>query len=587
MAITYHSGERIQGLSTDNAVTTSLSLSELLAYYNFDETSGTVLTNQAGTAGSSDSLGTSVNGTNVGTATVNQTGKIDKTYDFDGSGTGASYDHIAIPNALGTDLAGTNKLSYSLWFNTDEFTNSQGNGWDLIGTYGGTTGADYQGLSINHWYDGNWYIYAEYHGSFSGNAYGGISQANLGTTATGTWYHMVVVYDGTATGNANRLKIYLNGVQKTFDSFSGTIASTISYGDHPTYIGRPSYGSTYQKNFNGKIDEVTIWKRALTDDEVLGLYNGGEGATPNTAKSGFESKPTNVQVGSRFEETDTRKMYSYLPQSDISTDGLYTVIQFKESGTFTPTSSFDVEYLVVGGGGGGGDSFSKQAGGGGAGGYLTNFGGTALGVTSQAYSITVGEGGAGSTSTTGAGTSGSDSIFSSITSDGGGGGGMGGDGSQSVQNGLSGGSGGGGGGSGHTNNGGSGGTATSGQGYAGGAGNKSSSTGGSNVANGRAGGGGGASQVGRNGATDSTGGFGGAGLSNSITGTAYTYSAGGEGGANHNQNAHDNGLYYGDGGSGDSGNGANGIVTLRFLTSGNTYTTSLVTTHAWKEKGTT
>ncbi len=295
MAITYHSGERIQGLSTDNAVTTSLSLSELLAYYNFDETSGTVLTNQAGTAGSSDSLGTSVNGTNVGTATVNQTGKIDKTYDFDGSGTGASYDHIAIPNALGTDLAGTNKLSYSLWFNTDEFTNSQGNGWDLIGTYGGTTGADYQGLSINHWYDGNWYIYAEYHGSFSGNAYGGISQANLGTTATGTWYHMVVVYDGTATGNANRLKIYLNGVQKTFDSFSGTIGSTIDYANNPTWIGRPSYGSSYQKNFNGKIDEVTIWKRVLTDSEISALYNSGTGVAVTDAKTAtWTMQPTTL-----------------------------------------------------------------------------------------------------------------------------------------------------------------------------------------------------------------------------------------------------------------------------------------------------
>ena len=312
MAITYHSGRRLQGLSTDNVVTTSLSLSELLAYYNFDETSGTVLTNQAGTAGSSDSLGTSVNGTNVGTATVNQTGKIDKTYDFDGSGTGASYDHIAIPNALGTDLAGTNKLSYSLWFNTDEFSTSQGNAWDLIGTYGSSGGADYRGLTIDYWYDGTFNIYPEYHTSIT-RSYGKISLANLGATDTGTWYHLVVVYDGTATGDANRLKIYLNGVQKTFDSFQGadSVPATINFGGYPTWIGRPSYSSTYQKNFNGKIDEVTIWKRALTDDEVLGLYNGGEGATPNTAKSGFESKPTNVQVGSRWEETDTRKMYNY------------------------------------------------------------------------------------------------------------------------------------------------------------------------------------------------------------------------------------------------------------------------------------
>ena len=226
----------------------------LIAYYNFDETSGTVLINQAGTAGSSDSLGTSVNGTNVGTATVNQTGKIDKTYDFDGAGTGASNDHIAIPNALSTDLAGTNKLSYSLWFNTDEFSTSQGNGWDLIGTYGSGGGADYRGLTATYWYDGTFNFYPEYHGSFSGNSYGKITLANIGATATGTWYHLVVVYDGTATGNANRLKIYLNGVQKTFDSFQGNaVPSTITFGDYPTWIGRPVYSSTYQKNFNGKI----------------------------------------------------------------------------------------------------------------------------------------------------------------------------------------------------------------------------------------------------------------------------------------------------------------------------------------------
>ena len=290
MAVKYLAGNRIQGITTAS-ITSDLSLSELVAYYNFDETSGTTLTNQAGTVGSSDSLGTSVNGTNVGTATVDQTGKIVKCYDFDGAGSGSGNDHIAIPNALSTDLAGTNKVTYSLWFNTDEFTNSQGNGWDLIGTYGSTTGggyADYQGLGINHWYDGNFYVYPAYHDGYSGSSYGGISESSLGATATGTWYHLVAVFDGTATGNANRLKIYLNGAQKTFDSFSGTVPSTIPYGNHPTWIGRPSYGSTYQKNFNGKIDEVSIWNRVLSDSEISALYNSGTGATPDNAPAWIE-----------------------------------------------------------------------------------------------------------------------------------------------------------------------------------------------------------------------------------------------------------------------------------------------------------
>ena len=362
--------------------------------------------------------------------------------------------------------------------------------------------------------------------------------------------------------------------EKLFISHN-VVRSTAGAGNAPQRMESVGKWANTSDQFN-YIETVNDQAGDYTTDSNLSVL--GSDITPAAAIT----FPTNVQVGSRAEITDTRKMYNFTELSDISIDGDYTVIQFKENGTFTPTSSFDVEYLVVAGGGGGGDSFSKQAGGGGAGGYLA---GTGHGVTAQTYNITVGTGGAGSTSTTANGTNGTNSTFSSFTAIGGGGGGKGGDGAQANQNGNSGGSGGGGGGSGFPNNGGSGGSATSGQGYAGGAGNKSASTGGSNSGNGRAGGGGGSSQVGRDGATDSTGNFGGAGTSNSITGTAYTYAAGGEGGANHNQNAHDNGKFYGDGGSGDSGNGANGIVILRFLTSGNTYTTSLTPSYAWQEIG--
>ncbi len=36
------------------------------------------------------------------------------------------------------------------------------------------------------------------------------------------WVHLVMVFDGTASGNANRLKGYLNGVEQTLE-YSGTI----------------------------------------------------------------------------------------------------------------------------------------------------------------------------------------------------------------------------------------------------------------------------------------------------------------------------------------------------------------------------
>ena len=120
----------------------------------------------------------------------------------------------------------------------------------------------------------------------------------------------------------------------------------------------------------------------------------------------------------------------------VTTSGSDTIITWTATSgtTFTPTSSFDVEYLVIAGGGGG------HAGGGGAGGYRTA---TGFGVTAQAYTITVGAGG-------GTGANGSDSIFSSIVSTGGGAGGNGGGGSPSAD-GHNGGSGGGAGGAGDGN----------------------------------------------------------------------------------------------------------------------------------------
>ena len=127
----------------------------------------------------------------------------------------------------------------------------------------------------------------------------------------------------------------------------------------------------------------------------------------------------------------------------ITTDGDYKVHSFTSSGTFTVTeigasggAGDQVQYLVIAGGAGGGYSMN---GGGGAGGYRTATGFT---VAQQAYTITVGAGGAAGTSDSPAtAPNGSNSVFSTITSTGGGGGAQ-----TNGGTGASGGSGGGGGG---------------------------------------------------------------------------------------------------------------------------------------------
>ncbi len=210
----------------------------------------------------------------------------------------------------------------------------------------------------------------------------------------------------------------------------------------------------------------------------------------------------------------------------ITTSGGNTIHTFTSSGTFTVNTgaSGTVSYLVVGGGGAGG---SNTGGGGGAGGMRTG----TLSVTAQAYTITVGAGGAPS------GNNGGNSVFSSITATGGGGGGGAG------VNGNAGGSGGGAGGA----------AAASGGGGTGGQGNNGGNSTSAGPAYG-SGGGGGASQAGAD-ETTNTGGKGGDGTSSSISGSSVTYAGGGGGGV---YTSGTNGA----GGAGGGGAGAIGVTLM-------------------------
>ena len=205
-----------------------------------------------------------------------------------------------------------------------------------------------------------------------------------------------------------------------------------------------------------------------------------------------------------------------------SVSGSYRIHTFTTATTpktFTVNTGGNVEVLVVAGGGGG------DGGGGGGGGLLYN---ASLAVGAQAYSLTVGAGGAAPSGSNNTATSGSDSVFASLTATGGGAG------RYSVSA-LAGGSGGGG----PSSASGTGGLGVSGQGKAGGSG----------VLYG-GGGGGGAAEAGGSGSSG-VGGAGGTGLPYSISGTPAYYSGGGGGG-------YSSGGSGGAGGSGGGGSGASG-----------------------------
>jgi hypothetical protein len=124
-----------------------------------------------------------------------------------------------------------------------------------------------------------------------------------GVITTTAWYHVVGWY--VAADKKSYLSIN-NGVPVTSSvaGWSTRGSNTVS----PFHIGNlPGFG----RYWDGKIDEVGFWKKALTSDERTTLYNGGIGcayvylntgcaaptATPtNTSTPGPTNTPTNTPV---------------------------------------------------------------------------------------------------------------------------------------------------------------------------------------------------------------------------------------------------------------------------------------------------
>ena len=89
------------------------------------------------------------------------------------------------------------------------------------------------------------------------NTSGSISGVSGGTILANVWYNLTGVYNG---ANA---KIFVNGLQTGIGTISGLINNPANL---HIYIGK-------YFRFNGTIDEVRIYNRALSDQEILDIYN--------------------------------------------------------------------------------------------------------------------------------------------------------------------------------------------------------------------------------------------------------------------------------------------------------------------------
>ena len=194
----------------------------LVSHYKLDETSGTTATDSTGT--------------NTGTLTNSPTwtvGKINNALSFDGVN---DYVYLNSPASLQPT-----SISVSTWFKT-----------------GATSGRIIRKRLSGY--------YLEITAGKASFVVAIPSFASVTSTLTyndNLWHHAVGLYDGTT------LRLYIDGSQVASASASGNI----TYGAGGIAIGRDGdYSGSY---FNGVIDDVRIYNRALSADEIRLLYNLG------------------------------------------------------------------------------------------------------------------------------------------------------------------------------------------------------------------------------------------------------------------------------------------------------------------------
>jgi len=175
----------------------------------------------------------------------NQTfGQSNQYLHFDGQ------DDFVQVNNIASELNGATQISMTGWFYSDELRYGAG----MLSIRGGGTGDTMYMLELSNgkiecrmFVNGNMYQYV----------------APAGTVQPGVWQHYAWVWEG------NAVKLYLNG---NLVGSAGASGGTFSGIDKPFSIGK-SLLSGYNFVYNGGIDEVSLWKKALTQTEIQDMIN--------------------------------------------------------------------------------------------------------------------------------------------------------------------------------------------------------------------------------------------------------------------------------------------------------------------------
>ena len=259
----YNSRGSLNGSSVNLGVQSSTAPSlnsKLVAYYKFDEGTGTT-TKSSTNPTSSISLGSTNPPTWI-------TGKFNKALSFNTNS--VAYYASAYTSSL--EYTGASNLSFSVWINP---SNNETDGGQIISKPWNGSGVYNYYLFYNS--DHTLRVYINGATSYS------ITTTN--TIAPNQWHHIVFTLD-----NNQNINIYIDG--KLSKTGTGNISSwSVTNLNVPLTIGCIYPYTNYcnagtSMAFNGLIDEVKIYNTALTPDEVKQDYNTGAatqfGATNQT-----------------------------------------------------------------------------------------------------------------------------------------------------------------------------------------------------------------------------------------------------------------------------------------------------------------
>jgi len=209
----------------------------LVGYWNFDEGTGNIAT---------DNSGKGNDGTIHG-ATWTISGKVNKGLNFDGD-----RDYVDCGSDGSLNFSGP--FTISVWINPHSVETRQDVVVRMPVDNSGGYGLRVEGNAIQK--DATLLLMYP-----SGGIYNGMSTTKGIIKEEGKWYHVVAVLDETT------VSIYVN---KEKDSSLPTPSLTLS--ESPLFIGAFTNGAN---GFNGIIDEVKIFNRALTPEEILEEYYAG------------------------------------------------------------------------------------------------------------------------------------------------------------------------------------------------------------------------------------------------------------------------------------------------------------------------